>query len=95
MVPFIENTGRACFGLSGNSESGGGAAANQALSLVRARAVADYVEMQWEIPRARLRVTGNGSSRPLCDERNPTAAEMSLDECRALNRSTRLAVFAR
>lgn len=95
MVPFIENNGSAYFELSGNTDSVGSAAANQALSLVRARAVADYLEKQWEIPRARLRVTGNGSSKPLCDERNPAGAEMSLDECRALNRSTRLAVFAR
>jgi outer membrane protein OmpA-like peptidoglycan-associated protein/ABC-type nitrate/sulfonate/bicarbonate transport system substrate-binding protein len=95
MVPFIENNGSAYFELSGNTDSVGGAAANQALSLVRARAVADYLEKQWEIPRTRLRVVGNGSSKPLCDERNPATAEMSLDECRALNRSTRLAVFAR
>ncbi len=95
MVPFIENNGSAYFELSGNTDSVGSASANQALSLLRARAVADYLDKQWEIPRARLRVTGNGSNRPLCDERNPGAAEMSLDECRALNRSTRLAVFGR
>ncbi len=95
MVPFIENNGSAYFELSGNTDSVGSAPANQALSLLRARAVADYLDKQWEIPRARLRVTGYGSNRPLCDERNPAAAEMSLDECRALNRSTRLAVFGR
>ncbi len=95
MVPFIENNGSAYFELSGNTDSVGSAAVNQALSQSRAKAVADYLEKQWEIPRTRLRVTGNGSSRPLCDERNPAAAEMSLDECRALNRSTRLAVFGR
>jgi NitT/TauT family transport system substrate-binding protein len=95
MVPFIENNGSAYFELSGNTDSVGSAAANQALSQQRARAVADYLEKQWEIPRARLRVTGYGSTRPLCDEANPAAAEMSLNECRALNRSTRLAVFGR
>jgi NitT/TauT family transport system substrate-binding protein len=95
MVPFIENNGSAYFELSGNTDSVGSAAANQVLSLSRAKAVADYLEKQWEIPRARLRVAGNGASKPLCDERNPAAAEMSLDECRALNRSTRLAVFGR
>ena len=95
MVPFIENNGSAYFELSGNTDSVGSAAANQALSQVRARAVADYLEKQWDIPRTRLRVSGYGSTRPLCDERNPAAAEMSLDECRALNRSTRLAVFGR
>lgn len=95
MVPFIENNGNAYFELSGNTDSVGSAAANQALSQQRARAVADYLEKQWEIPRARLKVSGYGSSRPICDESNPQASEMSLDECRALNRSTRLAVFGR
>jgi outer membrane protein OmpA-like peptidoglycan-associated protein/ABC-type nitrate/sulfonate/bicarbonate transport system substrate-binding protein len=95
MVPFIENNGSAYFELSGNTDSVGAAAANQALSQQRARAVADYLEKQWEIPRTRLRVSGYGSSRPLCNEANPASAEMTLEECRALNRSTRLAVFAR
>ena len=95
MVPFIENNGSAYFELSGNTDSVGSAAANQALSQVRARAVADYLEKQWEVPRARMRVTGYGATKPLCDERNPASADMSLEECRALNRSTRLAVFGR
>ena len=95
MVPFIENNGNAYFELSGNTDSVGSAAANQALSQQRAKAVADYLEKQWEIPRARLKVSGYGSSRPICNEANPQAAEMTLDDCRALNRSTRLAVFAR
>lgn len=95
MVPFIENNGGAYFELSGNSDSVGSDAANQALSVRRANAVAEYLNKQWEVPRARLRVVGYGSSRPLCDEGNPGAAGMSLDECRNLNRSTRLAVFGR
>jgi NitT/TauT family transport system substrate-binding protein len=95
MVPFIENNGSAYFELSGNTDSVGSAAANQALSQQRARAVADYLEKQWEIPRARLKVSGYGSSRPICNEANPASAEMTLDECRSLNRSTRLAVFGR
>jgi NitT/TauT family transport system substrate-binding protein len=95
MVPFIENNGSAYFELSGNTDSVGSAAANQVLSQQRARAVADYLEKQWEIPRTRLRVSGYGSTRPLCNEANPASAEMTLEECRALNRSTRLAVFAR
>jgi outer membrane protein OmpA-like peptidoglycan-associated protein/ABC-type nitrate/sulfonate/bicarbonate transport system substrate-binding protein len=95
MVPFIENNGSAYFELSGNTDSVGSAAVNQGLSQQRARAVADYLEKQWEIPRTRLRVSGYGSTRPLCNEANPASAEMTLEECRALNRSTRLAVFAR
>ena len=95
MVPFIENNGSAYFELSGNTDSVGSAAANQALSQVRAKAVADYLEKQWDIPRARLRVAGFGSTRPLCAENNPGASDMTLEDCRALNRSTRLAVFGK
>ena len=95
MAPFIENNGAAYFELSGNTDSVGSASSNQALSYSRAMAVAQYLEKQWEVPRARVRVVGYGSTRPLCDESNPTAVDMSLEECRALNRSTRLAVFAK
>jgi outer membrane protein OmpA-like peptidoglycan-associated protein len=95
MVPFIENNGSAYFELSGNTDSVGSAASNQALSTVRAKAVADYLVTQWEIPRARLRVVGAGATHPLCDEGNPAASDMTLDDCRALNRSTRLAVFGK
>ena len=95
MVPFIENNGSAYFELSGNTDSVGSAASNQALSLVRAKAVADYLVTQWEVPRTRLHVVGSGSSRPLCDESNPASVDMTLDDCRALNRSTRLAVFGK
>jgi len=95
MVPFIENNGSAYFELSGNTDSVGSAGANDSLSQARAKAVASYLEKQWEIPRSRLRVVGNGSSKPLCDESNPASADMSLDACRGLNRSTRLAVFSK
>jgi NitT/TauT family transport system substrate-binding protein len=95
MVPFIENNGNAYFELSGHTDSVGSVAANQSLSQARAKAVASYLEKQWEIPTARLRVTGHGSGKPICDEANPAAAEMTIEECRSLNRSTRLAVFGR
>jgi outer membrane protein OmpA-like peptidoglycan-associated protein len=95
MVPFIENNGSAYFELSGNTDSIGSAQANLALSQARAKAVADYLTKQWEIPRTRFKVSGYGSARPLCDEGNPAASGVDLDECRALNRSTRLAVFGR
>ena len=95
MVPFIENNGSAYFEVSGNTDSVGSAPVNQALSEARAQAVASYLEKQWEIPKTRLRVVGHGSSRPLCNEANPASADMSLVECRALNRSTRLAVFGK
>ncbi len=95
MVPFIENNGSAYFEVSGNTDSVGSAPVNQALSEARALAVASYLEKQWEIPKTRLRVVGHGSSRPLCNEANPASADMKLEECRALNRSTRLAVFGK
>ena len=95
MVPFIENNGNAYFELSGHTDSVGSVAANQSLSQARAKAVASYLEKQWEIPAARLRVTGQGSGKPICDEANPAGAEMTIEECRSLNRSTRLAVFGR
>ena len=95
MIPFIENNGSAYFELSGNTDSVGSAQSNLALSQVRARAVADYLERQWEIPRTRLRVAGYGSARPLCNEASPASSDMSLEDCRQLNRSTRIAVFGK
>jgi outer membrane protein OmpA-like peptidoglycan-associated protein/ABC-type amino acid transport substrate-binding protein len=95
MVPFIENNGSAYFEVGGNTDAVGSASVNQALSLSRAKAVADYLEKQWEVPRTRLKVAGYGSSRPLCDEARPDAADMTLEACRALNRSTRLAVYSK
>jgi NitT/TauT family transport system substrate-binding protein len=95
MVPFIESNGSAYFDLSGNTDSVGSPSSNMSLSKLRAKAVADYLNKQWDIPRERLRVSGLGSTKPLCNEANPDAAGLSIEECRALNRSTRLAVFAR
>lgn len=95
MVPFIENNGAAYFELSGNSDSVGGRDANVRLSHARAQAVVNYLHEQWEFPLARFKIVGNGPDRPLCNEANPAAESLSLDECRALNRSTRIAVFAR
>lgn len=51
--------------------------------------------MQWEFPRERFKVVGNGPDRPLCDEGNPGAEGLDLEGCRAMNRSTRLAVLSR
>lgn len=95
MVPFIENNGNAYFELSGNSDSTGARETNMRLSSARARAVAEYLAGQWEFPRERFKVVGNGPDKPLCNEANPGAENMSLEECRALNRTTRIAVFAR
>lgn len=95
MVPFIENNGGAYFEISGNSDSVGARESNVKLSLLRAKAVAKYLAEQWEFPAARFKIVGNGPDKPLCNEANPGAESMTLDECRALNRSTRIAVFSR
>ncbi len=93
MVPFIENNGKAYFEVSGNSDSTGTREANLRLSAGRAKAVVDYLVMQWEFPRERFKIVGNGPDRPLCNEASAAGEGMSLEECRALNRTTRVAVF--
>ncbi len=93
MVPFIENNGSAYFEISGNTDSTGNAAINNRLSQARAEAVADYLAKQWEFPRERFKIVGNGSNKPLCDENNPASEGLGLDSCREMNRSTRIAVF--
>jgi NitT/TauT family transport system substrate-binding protein len=95
MVPFIENNGGAYFEVSGNTDATGAQATNQRLSELRAQAVVDYLAAQWDIPRERFRAVGNGSSKPICNESNPAAENLSLEECRALNRTTRVAVLQR
>ncbi len=93
MVPFIENNGKAYFEVSGNTDSTGSNATNLRLSGARARAVVDYLVAQWEFPRDRFKIVGNGSNNPICNEANPSSEGISLDECRAMNRTTRIAVY--
>ena len=93
MVPFIENNGRAYFELSGHTDGTGSLDTNMRLSRERADAVLKYLESEWEIPGARLQVAGYGPSRPICNEANPATEGMSLEDCRSVNRTTRLAVF--
>jgi outer membrane protein OmpA-like peptidoglycan-associated protein/ABC-type nitrate/sulfonate/bicarbonate transport system substrate-binding protein len=95
MVPFIENNGSAYFDVSGNTDSTGSRATNMRLSQQRAQAVVEYLVAQWEFPRARFQVSGNGPDRPLCNESNLAAEGVSLEDCRAANRSTRVAVLTR
>jgi outer membrane protein OmpA-like peptidoglycan-associated protein/ABC-type amino acid transport substrate-binding protein len=95
MVPFIENNGSAYFEVSGNSDSTGARATNMRLSQQRAQQVVDYLVSQWEFDRARFQVVGNGPDQPLCNESNPGAEGLSLEDCRAANRSTRVAVLTR
>jgi NitT/TauT family transport system substrate-binding protein len=94
MVPLIENHGSAYFEVSGNTDSTGSRAVNQRLSLQRAEAVVKYLVEQWEFDRTRFRVQGNGPDKPLCNEQAPEDG-VSLEECQAQNRTTRVAVLAR
>jgi outer membrane protein OmpA-like peptidoglycan-associated protein/ABC-type nitrate/sulfonate/bicarbonate transport system substrate-binding protein len=94
MVPFIENNGKAYFEVSGNSDSTGAREVNLRLSAARARAVVDYLVTQWEFPRERFKIVGNGPDRPLCVEASAASEGLSLEDCRAMNRTTRVAVFA-
>lgn len=93
MVPFIENNGSAYFEISGNTDSTGNLTINNRLSQARAEAVVDYLSKQWEFPRERFKIVGNGPNKPLCDENNPGSEGVDLDACREMNRSTRIAVF--
>ena len=93
MVPFIENNGKAYFEVSGNSDSTGSREVNLRISGARAKAVVDYLNAQWEFPRDRFKIVGNGPDRPLCNESNPAGEGLSLEECRAMNRTTRIGVF--
>lgn len=93
MVPFIENNGSAYFEISGNTDSTGNAAINNRLSLARAETVVDYLVKQWEFPRERFKIVGNGSGKPLCNESAPEAEGLTIEACRESNRSTRIAVF--
>jgi NitT/TauT family transport system substrate-binding protein len=93
MVPFIENNGTAYFEISGNTDSTGNPAVNERLSQARAEAVVEYLSRQWEFPRERFKIVGNGSRKPLCNENNPEADGLGIEACREANRSTRIAVY--
>lgn len=95
MVPFIENNGSAYFEVSGNTDSTGARDNNMRLSQARAQSVVDYLVKQWDFPAERFKVVGQGPDKPICDERNPAAENLSLEDCRGLNRTTRVAVFTR
>lgn len=94
MVTMIENNGSAYFEISGNTDSTGARGTNMRLSKQRAEAVVSYLVTQWEFDRSRFKVVGNGPDKPLCDESNPSADDLTLEECRAANRSTRLAILS-
>jgi outer membrane protein OmpA-like peptidoglycan-associated protein/ABC-type taurine transport system substrate-binding protein len=94
VVSLLDATSGAYVMLSGNTDSTGGKAVNQRLSTERAKAAATYLVNEWEVPADRLEVVGNGSSDPLCNEKDPASSGYdSLDECRAANRTTRITIL--
>jgi NitT/TauT family transport system substrate-binding protein len=93
MVPFIENNGNAYIELSGNTDSVGSAASNRTLSAIRAQVVIEYLVKQWDMEAKRFKPVGYGSTKPICDESNPDG--VSIEECRAVNRTTRVGIYAR
>lgn len=95
LVPFLDNNGKAYIDISGNTDSTGSRDVNMHLSRARAEAVVGYLVKQWEYPASRFNVTGNGPDHPICNEANPAADGLSLEDCRAANRTTRAAVLAR
>ncbi|MAA80109.1 MAG: flagellar motor protein MotB [Deltaproteobacteria bacterium] len=95
MVPLIDNNGSAYFIVSGNTDSTGSRSVNLSLSKKRAQAVVDYLVKEWDIPAERFIIKGNGPDKPLCNEKNPQEEGLSLEECRAQNRTTRLAIHSR
>jgi len=95
MVPLLDSMGGAYFSVEGNTDSTGSKAANTKLSQARAEAVVTYLVTQWEFPRERFRVSGNGPEKPFCDEKNPQADDMTVEECMAANRRTDVAVYSR
>ncbi|MGR9108839.1 MAG: OmpA family protein, partial [Gammaproteobacteria bacterium] len=95
MVPFIEGNGSAYFIVSGNTDSTGARELNMRLSRQRSESVVNYLVDQWEFDRSRFVVEGNGPDKPLCNENNPAGENLGLEECRAMNRTTRVAVLSR
>lgn len=91
---LIESYGSSYFEVNGNTDSTGSGAVNKRISLARAQAVVDYLVKEWEFPRERFTVKGNGPDAPLCNEQRPEDG-MSLEDCRAANRTTRIAVLGR
>ena len=94
MVPLIENNGSAYFEVSGNTDSTGSRGTNMRLSKQRAEAAVSYLVNEWEFKAERFVVVGNGPDKPLCDEKNPDSEGLTLEECQAANRSTRLAILS-
>ena len=95
MVPVMDSMGSAYFSVEGNTDSTGARGTNVSLSKKRADAVVGYLVSEWEFPRERFVVRGNGPDKPSCNESNPASEDTDLDGCRGMNRRTDVAVYSR
>lgn len=66
VINFARNCPAATIAVIGHSDSIGDESFNLAISRLRARSVADYLQ-RGGVPPERLRVTGRGSSEPIAD----------------------------
>jgi outer membrane protein OmpA-like peptidoglycan-associated protein/ABC-type nitrate/sulfonate/bicarbonate transport system substrate-binding protein len=95
VVPVLDAMGSAYFSVEGNTDGTGSRNQNVQLSKQRAEAVVAYLVGQWEFPRERFKVAGNGPDKAMCDENAPDSEGLTLDDCRAANRRTDVGVFSR
>ena len=95
IVPVMDSMGSAYFSVEGNTDSTGARGTNVSLSKKRADAVVGYLVSEWEFPRERFVVRGNGPDKPSCNESNPASEDTDLDGCRGMNRRTDVAVYSR
>ena len=95
MVPVMDSMGSAYFSVEGNTDSTGARSTNVSLSKQRADAVVGYLVSEWEFPKQRFVIRGNGPDKPLCDEANPASEDTDLVGCQGMNRRTDVAVYSR
>lgn len=93
LVPLLKAMGAAPVRIEGNTDSRGNRATNLTLSQRRADAVASYLSDDWGFSAQRFSAKGNGSTKPACNEANPSESYQTLDGCRSYNRQTRVAVI--
>jgi NitT/TauT family transport system substrate-binding protein len=67
MVPIAKAFANSRIRVEGNTDNVGSAAANIALSKKRAQAVVDYLVKEYNMPRNRFTVVGNGPDKPVAD----------------------------
>jgi len=75
MVPYANAFSNARIRIEGNTDTDGSRASNIALSKKRARAVADYLIKEYNMPANRFVVVGNGPDKPVAS--NDSAAGKS------------------